>query len=142
MDNDGIPNNIDPDPKDPNKQFAQCKPSCNTFGTLAYEDLWPQKGDYDFNDIVVQINEKIYTNTSNAIYQMTFDLRIMAMGGQYNNDFCIAVPDPNGIATFEVYSVDNVRYTSEDAIGYKIIKIDKPKELLDVPTTEVVNATS
>ncbi|MEO1624502.1 MAG: LruC domain-containing protein [Bacteroidota bacterium] len=141
LDNDGIPNDSDPDPTDPNKQFVQYRPSANSFGTLAYEDLWPQKGDYDFNDFVVEIKEGIVTNQNNKIYQFTYDLRIMAMGGQYNNDFCIAFPDPNTNATFELYSPHSIKFSSEAAGGYKIIKINKPKELLDVPTTEVVNAS-
>ncbi len=29
------------------------QPSEQFTGTLAYEDLWPGKGDYDFNDLVV-----------------------------------------------------------------------------------------
>ena len=142
LDNDGIPNAADPDPLDSNKQFVQCEPSSNSFGTLAYEDLWPQKGDYDFNDFVVEIKESIVTNQSNAIYQMVFSLRIMAMGGHYNNDFCIGIPDPNGTAEIKVFAEKNVRHVVEDAGAITIVKINKPKELLPISTNDIVNANS
>jgi hypothetical protein len=32
------------------------------YGTLAYEDLWPSKGDYDFNDLVVDYDFNIVKN--------------------------------------------------------------------------------
>ncbi|MEM1323623.1 MAG: LruC domain-containing protein [Bacteroidota bacterium] len=141
VDKDGIPNDDDPDPKDPNRQFQQCKPSCNTFGTLAFEDLWPQKGDYDFNDFVVQIKERIITNQTNNIYQIKYDLRIMAMGGAYNNDFCMAFPNPNDNASVAVYSPAQTRHVIEATDdGYSVVKINKPKELLGLTGTELVNA--
>ena len=141
LDNDGVPNGADPDPLDANKQFVQCQPSSNSYGTLAYEDLWPQKGDYDFNDFVVEIKESIITNQSNAIYQMVFSLRILGMGGHYNNDFCIGIPDPNGTAEIKVFAEKNVRHVTEYAGEITIVKINKPKELLNVATDDIVNAS-
>ncbi|MEM8907021.1 MAG: LruC domain-containing protein, partial [Bacteroidota bacterium] len=143
-DGDGINNDEDPDPKDPNQQFPHYIPSAKTFGTLAYEDLWPQKGDYDFNDFVLNIRETVITNASNDIYRIKLDFKVLSMGGNYNNDFCIALPDPNGTMTYEVYTPDAVASVAEEDTDnqYKIIKINKLKDLLtDVPTT-LINARS
>ena len=38
---------------DKNKSFNSFFPVQGKTGTLAFEDLWPAKGDYDFNDLVI-----------------------------------------------------------------------------------------
>jgi LruC domain-containing protein len=57
------------------------------FGTLAFEDLWPYKGDYDFNDVVVDYQFEIFYSATNHIDQVigTFELR--AVGAGYQNGF-------------------------------------------------------
>lgn len=41
------------DPDDGDRAFYAYSPAEGTVGTLAYEDLWPLRGDFDFNDLVV-----------------------------------------------------------------------------------------
>ena len=137
-DNDGAPNPIDPDPTDPNKTFVQYAPSSNSYGTYAFEDLWPQTGDYDFNDFVVQVQEKIVTNRSNDIQEITLNLRIMAMGGTFNNNFGITLPDPNDAAKVTVYSELNTTHETFQRDGKEVIIIKKPKQLFF--TNDLVNA--
>jgi len=57
------------------------------FGTLAYEDLWPGKGDYDFNDIVVDYQFKIITNTGNFVENVEATFIVKATGASYENGF-------------------------------------------------------
>lgn len=128
-DEDTVYDRNDPDPDDQNKTFVQYIPSQNSYGTLAFEDLWPVKGDYDFNDFIVQIKEKIVTNSQNKIHEITFDLRIMGMGGQYNNDFGIVLADPQDQITVEVFSPHNVTFDVTTHTNKKIITIKKPKQL-------------
>ena len=52
-DEDGVSDLFDDYPNDPEKAFDNYSPAEGQFGTLAFEDLWPAKGDYDFNDIVI-----------------------------------------------------------------------------------------
>ncbi|MDD6211079.1 MAG: LruC domain-containing protein [Bacteroidales bacterium] len=38
-----------------------------TQGVVAFEDLWPHKGDYDINDVVVRYNSKVTYNKENMV---------------------------------------------------------------------------
>jgi LruC domain-containing protein len=143
LDGDTVADQDDPDPGDANKTFTQYIPSQNSFGTLAFEDLWPTKGDYDFNDFIIEIKEEIVTNADNDIYEITFNLRIMGMGGQYNNDFGITLQDPSSQITVEVFSPHNVTHDVTDQDGKKIITIRKPKQLFyPSAITDIINAES
>ena len=44
-DGDGINDEIDDFPYDPDKSFNNFYPSAKENGTLVFEDLWPSKGD-------------------------------------------------------------------------------------------------
>jgi LruC domain-containing protein len=57
------------------------------FGTLAFEDLWPGKGDYDFNDLVIDYQFKIESNTGNFVDKVKATFVIKAFGASYENGF-------------------------------------------------------
>ncbi|MDP2724290.1 MAG: LruC domain-containing protein [Bacteroidales bacterium] len=57
------------------------------FGTLAFEDLWPGKGDYDFNDLILDYQFEITTNTSNFVEHVKGTFVIKAFGASYENGF-------------------------------------------------------
>ncbi|WP_044200823.1 LruC domain-containing protein [Flammeovirga sp. OC4] len=69
-DNDGIVDGFDDYPDDPDKAFDQYTPGENGFGTFAFEDLYPQKGDYDFNDIMVQYRHNFVANGQNKVVKV------------------------------------------------------------------------
>ncbi|PKP50971.1 MAG: hypothetical protein CVT92_13850 [Bacteroidetes bacterium HGW-Bacteroidetes-1] len=56
-------------------------------GTLAFEDLWPGKGDYDFNDMVIDYQFEIISNTSNFVEQVTATFVLKAFGASLENGF-------------------------------------------------------
>jgi len=56
-------------------------------GTLAFEDLWPGKGDYDFNDLVIDYQFELISNLSNYIEQIKATFVIRAFGASYENGF-------------------------------------------------------
>lgn len=87
QDNDGVADADDAYPADKYRAYNTYYPSENTRGTLAFEDLWPAKGDYDFNDVVVDYRMQKVTNADNKIVEVygNFDLR--ASGGVFNNGF-------------------------------------------------------
>ena len=62
------------------------------FGTLAFEDMWPSKGDYDFNDLVVDYQFKVLTNTSNMVTQVNGTFILKAFGASYQNGFGFQLP--------------------------------------------------
>jgi len=67
-------------------------PSQLTSGTLLYEDLWPQIGDYDFNDLVVSYQIKHILNHQNKLIEMEFSYQIQAIGASFHNGFALHLP--------------------------------------------------
>jgi len=86
-DNDGIADDIDVFPNDSERAGESFYPGSNQFGTLAFEDLWPCKGDYDFNDLVVDFRYRLVTNAQNNIKDIEIDYSVRAIGGSYRNGF-------------------------------------------------------
>lgn len=64
----------------------------NGFGTLGFEDLWPSRGDYDFNDLVVDYQFKILTNISNMVQEVEGTFIIKAFGASFRNGFGFQLP--------------------------------------------------
>lgn len=56
-------------------------------GTLAFEDLWPAKGDYDFNDLVIDYQFEVLSNPTNFVEQVVATFTIKAFGASFENGF-------------------------------------------------------
>jgi LruC domain-containing protein len=91
-DGDGVADADDDFPNDLNAAFLNSFPASGT-GSLAFEDLWPGKGDYDFNDIVVDYQFDIVTNASNKVYYITGNFVVKASGAYLRNGFGFELPD-------------------------------------------------
>lgn len=105
-------------------------PSSNYEGTLAYEDLWPYEGDYDFNDFVTKYQYSIIKNDENQVTGFRLTFKPMAVGASDDDGFGIQLPvlttniasiengeleGDNVLATVKVY--DNVRKAFNDMSG-------------------------
>lgn len=88
-DNDGVSDTMDDYPNDPNKVYNNYYPGVNQVGTLAFEDLWPIKGDYDFNDLVLDYTFNQITNAQNNIVELSAELTVRAIGASLRNAFAI-----------------------------------------------------
>jgi LruC domain-containing protein len=88
-DGDGVADADDSYPNDASKAFNNFFPGENSFNTLAYEDLWPSQGDYDFNDLIVDYRFNEVTNADNDIVEVQATLKVRAVGGSLNNGFAI-----------------------------------------------------
>ncbi len=88
-DGDGVGDSLDEYPNDKNKAFNNYYPSKNNVGTIAFEDLWPNKGDYDFNDLVIDYNFNQVSNADNKIVEVNAALTVRAIGASYRNAFLI-----------------------------------------------------
>ncbi|MBZ0242189.1 MAG: LruC domain-containing protein, partial [Bacteroidales bacterium] len=88
-DGDGIPDNFDDYPDDPERAFNNFFFTEGDFGTLAYEDLWPYRGDYDFNDAVIDYNFNQITNGNNALVELNATFILRAHGAFFHNGFGI-----------------------------------------------------
>nr|WP_321450904.1 LruC domain-containing protein [uncultured Carboxylicivirga sp.] len=106
-DGDGVTDVFDAYPNDPSKAFQNHYPGENLFGTLVYEDLWPYKGDYDFNDLVIDYNFNQVTDAQNHITGIQSKIVVKAIGASYHNAFGLLLnTSPNNIA-----SVSGQRFT-------------------------------
>jgi LruC domain-containing protein len=78
-------------------------------GTLAYEDLWPGKGDYDFNDLVIDYDFDIVKNNQEVVQSITATFVVKAFGASYHNGFGFTLPtvDPSDIVSVNGYDVIN-----------------------------------
>ncbi|WP_287438818.1 LruC domain-containing protein [Reinekea sp.] len=59
-------------------------PSEQGWNTLAFEDNWPLKGDYDMNDVVANYRLSTVTN-EDKLLRITLAGRIVALGAAYHN---------------------------------------------------------
>ena len=90
-DNDGIVDAVDVFPTDPERSFVSYFPEKN-FGTFAFEDLWPYKGDYDFNDLVVKYQYRIISNSVGLVKEIEYTFKLAAAGGSFKNGFGLEFP--------------------------------------------------
>ena len=65
-----------------------CYPSSTSYVTLAFEDKWPQTGDYDFNDVVVQYRA-CQDKVSTEVKRYWIKGNLVASGGMYHNAFAV-----------------------------------------------------
>lgn len=101
-DGDGINDELDDFPFDVNKAFNNFSPSENLSGVLAYEDLWPSQGDYDFNDLVVSYSYNLITNASNQVTSIEGTFTIDNIGGAFQNGFGLFFPiDPSTVESVQ-----------------------------------------
>ncbi|MEA3443502.1 MAG: LruC domain-containing protein, partial [Bacteroidota bacterium] len=91
-DNDGVSDAFDEYPTDPDRAYNFWLPGEGEFGTLAFEDLWPEKGDYDFNDIVIDYQYQIVASASNELVEAFAKYVLQATGASYHNGFGIELP--------------------------------------------------
>ena len=85
-DKDGVPDDIDQFPNDPALIAA-----VSGEYTIAFEDLYPEKGDADFNDLVVKFAITEYINPENKISKINIKSKVLAAGAGYKNQFWISI---------------------------------------------------
>lgn len=57
------------------------------FGILAFEDVWPYKGDYDMNDVVIKYKSTTYCNSEFAITGVVDTFVFLNNGASFENGF-------------------------------------------------------
>jgi LruC domain-containing protein len=144
-DGDGVSDNFDDYPSDPTRAFNNYYPSKNAVGTLAFEDLWPGKGDYDFNDMVIDYNINQVTNGQNKVVEIKAKLILKAMGASFKNGFGIQLPvspslisSVTGTRIHENYIVRNSNGTEAGQSLATIIVFDNGYKVLPYPGSSSV----
>lgn len=85
-DGDGVPDDEDEYPNDVYRAYNHYSPAAG-FGTIAFEDLWPSYGDFDFNDLVMDYRLNFVTNAQDEIVEMKNQFVIRAIGASQKNGF-------------------------------------------------------
>lgn len=88
-DADGVLDSADEFPNDFERAFSNYYPSASDSLTLAFEDNWPEKGDYDLNDLVVRQQVRIVYNANNAVTGFILNGAIQARGASHRNGFAL-----------------------------------------------------
>lgn len=86
-DGDGVSDVLDEFPNDATLAYRNFIPSEGSFGTLSYEDCWPGKGDYDFNDLVLGYQYEQLVDANNKVKKMEARFAIRAIGAHYHHGF-------------------------------------------------------
>ena len=94
QDKDGVPDAVDEFPNDPNRAFTSWYPNKGTFATLCTNDLWPFKDDGGMNDLVIDFQYKIITNSKNQVVDIYGTFHPKAEGAAIQNAFAVALPVP------------------------------------------------
>ncbi|HAD97214.1 MAG TPA: hypothetical protein DCG19_07385 [Cryomorphaceae bacterium] len=93
-DGDGVADDDDDYPNDASRAYTSYFPN-NGYQTVAFEDLWPQKGDFDFNDMVLSNNVVYTSDADNNLVDATFTISLDAVGSGFANGLAIVFVDDN-----------------------------------------------
>jgi LruC domain-containing protein len=99
-DGDGIIDTEDDYPQDKTKAFNNYSVNYDKGGsTVAFEDSWPMKGDYDLNDVVIGYKYLVITNATNQVVHIKADYALIATGGEFQSGAGIQFNLPAASAT-------------------------------------------
>ena len=119
-DQDGVIDASDDYPNDPAKAFNNW-----AYGTLAFEDMWPFKGDYDFNDLVTGYSINQITNGEGKVVEIKMDLEVKAVGAAYTNALAFMLGD---LTPSDIQSVSG-QHTS-GGVGTSGIELNQNKAVI------------
>ena len=107
-DGDGVLDRDDSYPEEPDKAFEMFTPSKYGTGTIAFEDLWPTNGDYDFNDTALNYQVITILNPSNLVVQIDLICRVKSNLAGYTNGIGIEI---EGLVPDQIESVLGTEFT-------------------------------
>ena len=107
---------------------------------MAFEDLWPAYGDYDMNDLVVNIRFNRVTNAQNQVVDLINLYDVQAVGGSLRNGFGFQLDnvDVGVIGSVTGYSVNPGSYISLASNGLESGTV-KPVVILWDDAENVIN---
>lgn len=113
-DKDGIPDERDEFPNDSQLSYSTHYPALGKYHTIAFEDLWPSRGDYDMNDVVLSYNSTHFLSSKNQIVKITDRIKPLWSGGVLNVGFGYQM----GISSSVVSSVTKSSTYSDNNFQY------------------------
>jgi LruC domain-containing protein len=147
-DGDGVLDVLDEFPTNATLAFTSTYPSADpsVYGHLAFEDLWPARGDYDMNDLIVGYRFQEFKNASNNVVQIVGKFFVNAAGGSYKHGFGFQLPVSQSVITSVTGSDIKESYISLNAKGLEngqsksvIIAFDNSHKTINQPIGFFVN---
>lgn len=116
-------------------------PNGYEFGTLMFEDTWPETEDYDFNDVVVNYKIKVSYNWA-GMEEGSWDapandiiirvlLKIRALGGNLPYDFALQIGQTSshegaGLSAADMGDIIDIESTNQDITVEKLEGVNFP----------------
>jgi hypothetical protein len=72
------------------------QPAAGSYEIAAYEDLFPGRGDFDFNDLVVAYRYQLGLNADGLVERIEGVAYLIARGSTYRHDWTLDLPLPAG----------------------------------------------
>ncbi|MBD1582140.1 LruC domain-containing protein [Pseudoalteromonas sp. S16_S37] len=122
-------------------------PSNGSFFVVSYEDSYPQRGDYDFNDLVVGYRVG-FGIRDNQVISLTATGYMIARGASYTHDWYLHIPfstSVSAIATINIYqpgsSVQISGYPKSTRLSNaaEMLVFKDSKSLMSIPGFEFAN---
>ena len=107
-DGDGVNDCQDDFPNDDDRAFKVYTPYDSGFTSIGFEDLWPAKGDWDFNDLLLDINYMHVTSAENQLVDFEYTSVVRHVGATFQNGFGIEFP----LTSSNLSGVTGTDYTS------------------------------
>ena len=129
-DKDGVPDYLDEYPNDPVRAYNVYWPSATTYGTAMFEDRWPSIGDYDFNDVVANIQTQTVKNASGEAVEMYIRSRLAAAGAGFPSGLAYSLP----VASNKISSVirDKALKSGPFSPGSNGVEIDGSNSIVPI----------
>ena len=137
-------------PDDADKAFEQFTPSKYGRGTVAFEDLWPFLGDYDFNDTSVNYRFVAVLNGQNEAVQLDIHYEVTSDGATFINGFGLEfenvlpsdISAVTGTAITENYIVNETNGVEAGQDNAVVILFDNHEKQLKIPHTVSITFSS
>lgn len=144
-DGDGILDRDDAFPNNAEQAFESFTPSKYGTGTVAFEDLWPARGDYDFNDLALNYQAVAILNAQNLAVQLDFNCKVKSNGAGFTNGMGIEIPgltpsqieSVNGNVLVHDYIIQNPNGTEANQDKAVIILCDDADYMLNDTTISI-----
>ena len=91
-DHDGVPDSADAFPCDPSASAVVYAPARDLSGLVLFEDLWPQNGDFDFNDQSVSYNYVMMINAAGNVTAIQASFNVLSAGASIHNGVYLHLP--------------------------------------------------
>lgn len=145
-DGDKVSDVYDRYPNDPKRAFDKYFPAEGIYGTVAYEDSWPVKGDFDFNDLVLKYNIIEVTDVNNQVMDIKAEFVVTAAGASQQNGFGFSLPvSPGNVKSVtgsqlkQNYIVTNSNGTESGQTKSVVIVSDNVYSQIHRPSTSFMN---